>query len=427
MFRYLIYFITIPLLANIKIGYKDAVQMAFRYGRKSFLLIESQKTSEYALNSARYGFGPKWSIKGSQSSKDDASAGLHWQQSFGTGATASADYNVLNKQTSLSFSQPLLKGFQQNALSLAGSEDSFEQQKLAQKKTAQNITQEVLASYWRVISAQKNKNVQLLGKKSSQKLYQQYKIKVDMGLLPRYSLVEQEGQMQRFRLQELQQRTEELKSTQTLRLLLNVPSGNELTLTADINLDSFGTLPSLTQVIKSINSSNIDIKSAKIALEVAKRNYKIAYNSVMPSVDLNGNMQTDDANISLAVSVPINDNSLKQQLLTAKSALTTAQLNLDQTIQDKQINAKNILLDLQAKSKEHELLSSNVRISAHLYELTRQQYKHGLASSLDVITRQKTLVSDQLALITNDIAYLTSYISLMAEQGALLDYFEVKV
>lgn len=408
----------------MKLNYQQAVALAFSSGRKAKVLFEQQKIAGYDIVAARAGLQPIWMIGGNKNS-DETNASFNVQQHFASGADASFGYDFLNKQNTLRVTQPLLSGFQQPLLRLSASEDSFQQTKYSQIKAAQEIVQEVLLSYWRVMQAQKNQKVQILARHASEKLYQQYKIKVDIGLLPKLSLSEQKGQMQRFDLQELKQRTVAKKSLEKLKLLVNVPRDVELDLTEDIELNSFGEMPTLEKVSKNILANNLDIKNARISLNQAKRNLKIAKNAILPTINVTGEMAKTGSNVGVRLAMPLNDPQLKRQIQTARTRVATAQLNFDQIVQDKYILAKNLILELQSKSKEHDLLVANMNNSAYLYNITRQQYRHGLASSLDVINRQKTLVSDQLAIIYNDISYLTDYMLLMAEQNILLKYFRI--
>lgn len=426
MYRLLVLCISVPLLAQQQLNYQQAINHAFSAGRKAKILFEQKKITNYSLQAARAGLQPIWSVTGNKS-KDESDANLRVQQSFQSGATASLGYDFLHRQNSLTVTQPLLRGLQQPKINLASSEDSYLQTRYTQIKAAQAIVQEVLQAYWQVIQAQKNQKVQILARQASNKLYQQYKIKVDAGLLPRLSLSEQKGQMQRFDLQELKQRTEARKSLERLKLLVNVPRDVDLLLVEDISLDSFGAMPDIKQVIDNIMTKNLDIKTAKIALAQAKRNLKIAANAILPELDVTSSMQHDGANVGVSLSLPLNDPQLKQQIATARTSLKQAKLNYDQIVQDKYILAKNLLLELNSKAKEHQLLAANMANSSHLYSLTRQQYRHGLASSLDVINRQKTLVSDQQAIIYNDISYLSTYVILMAEQNILLQYFRINI
>lgn len=429
MHRPLLALLCMPLLlfAGTSYTYKSAIKQAINSGRKANILREQWRVSGYGLAAAKAQLQPIWSISGSRNTTGAAKADVSWQQQFASGATVTAGYDFLQKQASLTAKQPLLRGWQQNNQSLQNSNIAFAQAHLMQIKSYQAIIQEVLAAYWQVISAQKNRQVQIIGRKSAQKLYQQYKIKVDMGLLPRLSLVEQTAQMQRFDLEELQQKTAGMKAIENLKLLLNLPSNAEVDLIEDIKLDSFGKTPELTKAVQVLEQNNVEIKNAMLALTAAKINYEIAKNAALPDFSLTSTMQSKQTSFGAELHVPINDPGLKQNLLTAKSNLAQARQNYLQVKQDKVRVLQNILVELNSRAQEHKILVTNTKISQHLYELTRQQYKYGKASSLDVITRQKHLVSDQQAVISNDILYLTAYIKMLAEQGQLLTYFGIKI
>lgn len=424
-----IFIFLLPLLcfAELKLGYQDVITRAMKHGRKALVLTEQNKVANYSYIASRKGLQPIFSAESNYQTAQDSTGHLNISQKFAAGTSATLAFDLFhNKDTSLTLTQPLLNGYGINGLNLLSAKNTYQQANITWLVSVQGIIQDVLNAYWNVISAEKNIEVQLLAKESAKRLYEQYKIKYNMGSLPRSNLVEQNAQLARIQLEELQQNTAKRQAKQLLKVMINVPNDQLIKLTGKLDINVFGKMPSLKSVLKQVSKNNPNIALAKLALDAADYNYKIALNSAKAQLNLTATMQKDiGASVGLSVNVPINDPTLKQQVVSAKSALFQAKINLQQTSQDNLQLASNTWQELASKVKENQLLKNNLATSKKLYELSITQYKYGKASSLDVVTRQKTLVSDQQALISNTISYLQDFIKLCGLEGALLRLFGI--
>lgn len=415
-------------LADVKLNYNDVVKRAVEYGVRAKILNQQNKTAFYSLEAARKSQQPIYSLTGGIQSTQESTGSMKASQSFGAGTTASIAWDFAHNAGKFDLVQPILRGFGQNSLNLENAENAYVQANIALVNSLNSIIQDVLNAYWSVISAEKNVEVQKLARKSAMQLLEQYKIKVKMGALPRYNLVEQQAQLDRFKLQELQQNTARVQAQQLLKVLINLPQTTNINLTGKLDLDVFGKMPSLESVLVRVKENNLSIISAKMAVAAAKNNLKIATNAAQPELNVTASMQKDTgASIGLSLNVPLNDPALKQQLLNANNNLEQANTNLIQVVQDNVQNANNLWQSINSKFKENKILESNLATSKRLYELSIDQYKYGKASSLDVVIRQKTLVSDQQALISNIISFLQSYVQLKALQGDLLGLFGMNI
>lgn len=412
-------------LANIKLGYKETVWRSIFNSQKSQIINERSILTGHNLLNSINTYSPILSATGSFDSQKNSNGKMSIRQTFTSGASAALNYD-LEGNKSLEISQPILKSFRQNDKLLNNSYDEFKKSRLSQIIDLQNIAQEALSSYWQVVSSEKQREVQIIGKKSAEKLYQQYKIKVKMGILPKYTLDEQKAQMERFKLQVIQQKTSEIKARENLKLIINLDRLKKITLTEPLDISRFEKIHNLAEILKTVSKQNLNIKIAEINVAVAKRNYAIAKNNALPELNLNATMANhESAKLGISLSIPFNDPGIKQNITTARSSLVQAELNLSQTKQNKIREVTNLWQELSSKIKENLILRKNLKISQDLYNLTKKLQRLGKASSLDIITRQKTYVADQQAIILNEISYLKLYMKILAEENKLLQQFNI--
>ena len=174
-----------------------------------------------------------------------------------------------------------------------------------------------------------------------------------------------------------------------------------------------------------------DIVEAEANLHVATANIGVAVANFFPSFDLLGlfdiqSTQTQDL-FTLAsrtyllggmVSVPIfQGGKLVDTLHLRREQQKEAVINYDKTVLSAFSDVDNALTDYEKEQQRRRLLRLAVRANEHAFDLAQQRYTEGIATYIDVLNAQQSVLTSQSSYQNSTAAVSTDLVALYLALG----------
>ena len=354
-----------------------------------------------------------------------------------------ASLDVLNPyhytETSLTLSQPLLKGFgkgiQESNLNVA--KNSFEISRLALDDSASSVILDTANAYWELVSAIDEVEVAELSLNLAKNINEETKARIDVGVLAPVEIYKVEAEVAVREESLLKVRKIVSDSHDRLRITMGMKDWD----TAIIPIEkrpSPSDMPALDECIKDAFNLRRDYKQANIDIknrEIMSRYYK---NQGLPDFSLTGtagrsgkggrfseaNDRLDDGRyyfweLGVMLSIPIGNNTAKGNYLKARYEEEQAGLNLRLIEQKIQLEVREVWRTVQL-NMESITATNKTRIAAgKRLEAEEGRFKVGMATLNDVLKFQeeytKALSSEKRAYIN----YAKSVVFLEKIKGTL--------
>ncbi|WP_045104766.1 TolC family protein [Legionella hackeliae] len=359
-----------------------------------------------------------------------------------------SNYNSYTPVLNFSFTQPLLRGFGKdvNEANLRNAIDNEWLNKLnLQQAVSDQITQ-VIVAYRSLILSGNNLENQRLQLKEAQKTYEMNEKKIEAGQLEPTGNIQQSYQIESLSLMVEQAENDFKTAAQDLLQTIGLDPQMRLSVPSDVALDKI-IIPDLKESIEIALNHNTQFLAQKMLVRADERAYKVAKNQQLWQLDVGANVQsgrvsdvdgnngirniyngqnlTESAQVTLTI--PINDISRRNQLITAKVALEKDRLNLIAAKRALETNITNIVNNIKSLAKRYELARKQVKLAAQSYELEKKKLAAGIATALDVNNTQNQLIQAQANLISAKVAYLNQLSALQRLLGTTLDYWQIKL
>lgn len=176
-------------------------------------------------------------------------------------------------------------------------------------------------------------------------------------------------------------------------------------------------------------------------LDYSKQDLILAKNNMLWDLNLLVNYSRDNTksdsygdsdnnywDAGLYLSIPVYGQtrmSRQSQLLSARSNLFKAQNSLRQTNENLQIDVDNRLRDLHIKKEQVTLSREALRLSRLQLENEQEKLKYGRSSNFQVVSYQLDLANAENTLLTAEVDYLNSLVSLDQTLGTTLDTWRI--
>ena len=401
-----------PVKAHLSLS--DAVLLSVRSNPSVRSTKLQWVVDRYAYAVSRYAFEPQLSLsaEGSLTHGERRSGALtpSMQWHFTQGATLDVSEDTSTHTATFAVTQPLLRGFGKvAATSLRNAEDQLSVAHLQVKQTLIDTINRTLSAYWTLLAAKEALKVQEASHRQAHQLYEQYKVKVDIGELAASSLMQQSAQVLQSKLEVSKQKTTVIERMQDLMLALGLEPSASVTIDPKLSdVHSFKLWPlkqSLTYAIRH----NISYQQALINQEVLVRSERQARDQRRWSLDFSGSVDTKgERSATLSLSVPIHDKSRYQTWLNAKVAMDQGAIQLMQTRQKLEAEIASEWYNCQAQLEQIALTEKKVALSQANYEIAVKKKLVGRASAYEVVQQQQAMVQDALSLIELKVSYLSA-------------------
>lgn len=383
------------------------------------------------------------------------SPSITWNTPIGTQATLTSTNNgkgQFHPGLSLSISQPLLRGFGQpiveNALNNA--RDSFYISKLNIENSIRSTVTSVINAYLDVVTAQKTVNIDLDALKRAEQSVEQTRLFIKAGRKAGNELVTVQATVAGAKSQLESDRNNLSQNRYALLTAIGIDPNSPI-IFKDLDIPKLIAkyhLPNLADVKRLTLEKDLQYQTDLITLHgQTKRSLMVAKDNTRWQLNLNANLTTGNGigpgfnsglnslingqNLyqyaGLTLTIPIDDQQAKQQLMSAKVAVEKAEIALTTERWNKETTAINNLNLLQSALRSLHFSEDAERLQEKTYHISNQKYLHGLIDSLEWQSAQFQLIQAQQSLLNAQISYLKALVNLDALIGHTLTTWHIKV
>lgn len=290
----------------------------------------------------------------------------------------------------------------------------------------QTVLLETAQAYYQTLLAERSVEVLTNSAKFQDARVQDMRGRLRAGIAQPLDLAQTEAQAAATRAQLVTAQNNVNTSRLTLALLTN----------ADVEhatlVDRLGVpdaLPPVEQAVEAANRTRFDIKADQAAVRVARENVQGAIGEYYPSLSLNLDyyLHRDSfpTNVEwtsiLALNVPIfSAGTIQADVRQAWSRLRQALYQEWLRIRTVQRDVKSAWVTVDDSRRRIAELQTEVAASQEALTQSTQRYGVGLATNLDVLTAQNTLLTSQLDLATEEFNRKIYYLDLLRATGQLL-------
>jgi outer membrane protein TolC len=335
-------------------------------------------------------------------------AGTATAQIPGTPGITEGDIRFYNADTTLTLSQPLLKGFGRNVTrrSLTSAElrraDVERQQALAE----QQVAIDVAAAYYRVVSQQSYVEVSRRSLERARKLRDASEAKLDAGLVSQLDVLRAQQLVAQAEIQlfDAQSATEDARDQ--LLFLMGRQAGEPFEVLRDIPRPDEASID--VQNATAIALANrLDLQGRVAESNDADRYVRYARNQLLPQVDVNLALTRRRTTDTLARSFGLDGFQFATFFTIGMPVDRTAQLvEYQHAVIDRERRTREIATlerhiadDVKRAIRERDRLlrgvmaaETSVEISRREVEVAQLRYERGLSNNLDVVTAESGLL-----------------------------------
>lgn len=453
----------------ITLSLEEAIYLAVRENPN----IQTSKL-EYVLQKFNYWvqewqFLPHYSLQASATYSRNGSPGQPIQGShsysvqpaitvltpIGTNVTLTStnnDTGHFNPSLSAQIIQPLMRGFGTAVVEAAlnSAKDSDVISKLNIDGVLRSTVSNVINAYLDVVAAEKNVVINDDAVKRAEQSVTQTKLYIQAGHKAGNELITVQADVARAQTQLESAKNNLLQARFALLTAIGInPNTNIKFTTLDID-HLINKYPSheINQVKSLVLKNDIKYQTAQITLfGQTSRNLLIAVDNTRWQLNLTANASTgggsgggqsagvdslfNGANqgqsVGLALTIPIDDQIAKQQVVNAKVALREAELALKQekwSLETSAINGWNSVISAERGLR---FAVDSEQLQYKTYNISYQKYLHGLIDSLALQQAQLQLIQAQQTKLSSQIDYLKALVRLDELIGNTLKTWDINV
>ena len=337
------------------------------------------------------------------------STGTVSSQIPGEPSLAPGDIHFYNADTTLTVSQPLLRGLGRNVArrSLTSAEVRREDADIQQALTEQQVAIDVATAYYRVVSQKAFVNVARQSLDRSRKLRDASEAKLDAGLVSQLDVLRAQQLVAQAESQLFDAQAAVDDARDQLLFLMGKKSDEILDVETEIPRSDPEPIDADRAIALALGS-RLDLKSRTAARVDADRQAQFARNQLLPQVDVNLALTRRETSSSLAKSFGLDGYQF--------ATFFTIAMPVDRTAE--QIDFQTALLDRNRRAREIETLQrqigedvrhairdrdrllrnltsaeTSVTIARGEVEVAQLRYERGLSNNLDVVNAEADLLA----------------------------------
>lgn len=450
-----------------RLSLREAILLALRYNPNIQNAELDRIVQHYQLRVAHHEFEMQYALAGSAAIENSRFSGIgnttnttylaspevNLKTKLGTTIGLNIENNVPNFNSfspvlNFSINQPLLRGFGK-AANEAGLLDAIDNEWLnklnLQQAVIDQITQVIIA-YRTLILSGNNLENQKLQLAEAKKSYEINEKKIAAGQLEPTGNIQQSYQIESLSLMVEQAENDFKIAAQDLLQTIGLDPKMRLTVPSNVVVDKIR-IPKLKESIDWALNHNTQYLAQKMMLRADERAYAFAKNQQLWQLDVGANVQSGRVNevdgrggfpslyngqninktARLTLTVPINDVSRHNELISAKVRLEKDKVNLIAMKRVLETTITNTINNIESLAKRYQLAEKQVALAEQAYALEKKKQQAGIASALDVNNTQNQLIQAQMGLIGAKIAYLNQLSTLERILGTTLNHWQIKL
>jgi len=358
-----------------------------------------------------------------------------------TSGSYSSDDDSTSNTWSIQMQQPLLRGggIDVNMASVRQARISEQQNILALKGTLIDTVTTTIYDYRTFLESARQVAIVLRSLNRAYQLLEENKALIAAGRMAKSDLVQSQSNLANQRIAYQQTLNDVQQARLELLRTLNLNKNTKIKPTEMLKLPE--ALPTTKQALALAYANQPAYLQAKLVLEYSKQDLVLAKNNMLWDLNLLVNYNRTDTNSSdqgdtnetnwsagLYLSIPVYGQprlSRQAQLLSARSNLLKAQNSLRQSNENLQIDVDNGLRDLNIKREQVKLSREALRLSQLQLQNEQEKLKYGRSSNFQVVSYQLDLANAENTLLTAEVDYLNSLVSLDQTLGTTLNTWRI--
>lgn len=458
-----------PSNKKITLSLREAVLLAVRENPNVVSSQLSYVSQKFNLYVQKWQFYPHYSFQATYNQIRSAQSGSTIQNThnfniqpaisvatpIGTQISLTSTNNKndsYNPGLSLQIKQPLMKGFGRPVVEAAlnNAKDSTKISELNIEGTLRSTVTAVVNAYLDVVTAQRTIVIDQDALKRAEKSVEQTKLYIKAGHKAGNELVTVQANVASAQAQLENDKNNLWQAKYALLTAIGMDPDSNIEF-KDLDVDGLLKkyhLPAKNKVQNLVLENDIQYQTDQITLHgPTSRNLLVAKDNQRWQLDVTANATTgngggdgqnsgidslfnganQDQSIGLALTIPINDQTLEQSLVNAKIALQQAELALLQEKWAKKTSAINGWNQVVSAKRSLKFADDAEKLQEKTYHIAYQKYLHGLIDVLELQSAQLQLIQSQQTLLSARIQYLKALVNMDLLTGHTLKTWDVKV
>lgn len=449
---------------------EDAIFLSLRYSPLVRNAEIQRIVDKFNLRVAQWAYELQYSFTGALAYTNTTSNSSHSESTtynvipqvqylspIGTSITVSVPHNFthnigqstyFNPLLSVVATQPLLRGYGPT-ITLAPLYNAYDQE-LSTRLTLRNVVitdiTTVITQYTALVQAQNTLKALQLALQASLDTLTQYRAEIKAGRRAPADMVQFEVNVAQQRLSIEAQLVTIQQARLTLLATIGLDPIIQVSVPENVTMNDKN-LPDLQQSIQLALRNDIGYQQAKLGLRVLQRQLWVArdaqrwqLNATLTQTFGGGsggapnsgyssfvNGQNKSTVVGLALTVPINNLPLQQQLVNAKNQVDQAEITLAATRRAVVANATNAYYNLISTKQQIIQAQRAVDLAVITLKNAGIRLNYGRSSAFEVATLQNNLTNAQISLINTQISYDNALASFEQVLGITLDRWCVRI
>ena len=303
----------------------------------------------------------------------------------------------------------------QNTNTLKKNRLTAQQAELATSESANSIQERITQLYIQILYMTEAIEVNRQSLETSKKNEERGQQMVEVGKMSKADLAQLTAQRASSEYNIVESETQLAKYKQQLKQELELIGERDFDVAIPTTTDqqALSAIPSMASVFESALAQRPEIKSARLDIEASNLQMKIAKAGRLPSVTMQGNINTSTNTLSsmswgsqmkdglglsasVGVSVPIFDGrTAKTNINKARIAQEQAQMTLEKEEHDLYATVEGFWLDAINNQEKFRSASASVESEQQSYDLLQEQFNLGLKNIVELLTGKDKLLAAQ--------------------------------
>ncbi|AQT47952.1 Outer membrane efflux protein [Bartonella choladocola] len=442
---------------QVEMTVADVVFLSIRNNRTIKSSYINRISQKFDLRVAEDRFTPQFSIDGSLSRQRiagvhtnlyDISPGVNMITPLGTtfdfawnvSGSSSDNYNTLDNNIDMSISQPLLRGagvtVNMAPVNVARLQEKIN--KLHLKTTVSETIGQAILAHRDLLQAQEELRLANEAVIRGQETLQQNRSLIAAGRMAEVDAVQTEADLENQKLRVLQaQQTIEDRRLNLLDIL-NLDLSTPLVAKEEFKLKKIPI--DLRKLFDTALLNREDYQSQLYVIDQNKLNVKVAENQQLWDISLfaqgtyGTQKQTDlpdtrtrNGKVGIQLSIPLNDLTIKQQLVQADTTTRTSELQLDIIKSGIERQIRTSATEVKIYWQQAKTAQTSLDLARRALEVEKTKLNAGRSSTFEVRSMEQNLRDAETQLVNARINYLNALTRLDLQLGTTLETWQVSL
>lgn len=317
---------------------------------------------------------------------------------------------------------------------------SKQQAELSTSQSANSIQESILQLYIQILYMTEAIEVNRQSLETSKKNEERGQQMLEVGKMSKADVAQLSAQRASSEYKVVEAETQLAKYKQQLKLELELTEEKDFDVAIPTTTDqqALAKIPDMITVYEAAKLQRPEIRNAKLDIEASKLNLKIAKAGKLPTITMNGGVNTSTNTMSsrswgsqmknglglsasVGVSIPIFDGrNTKTQVNKARLAQETAQMSYLDEEDDLYATIEGYWLDAVNNQEKFRSASASVASEQESYDLLSEQFNLGLKNIVELLTgKDKLLTAQQNKLQSKYMTILSQMLLTFYQNGTI--------